>query len=201
MLTFFTAQQVLNIPEDALPLIVLSENTSSLFSARIKRHTCGLYNHAMILWKIEETDTHCPRPEVATQEILLRSCPLSDYLRGKHRLKFWTRPDWTPDIRDHIREKIARRLALPWYKRLYDPIGIIGHAIGLTRLHIPALHYCSEFIADVLGRDNILVRQPSPADINRIFKNHPGIWKVFGRYDPDIFPGTDDGEQIINMKG
>ena len=138
---------------------------------------------------------------VATQEILLRSCPLSDYLRGKHRLKFWTRPDWTPDIRDHIREKIARRLALPWYKRLYDPIGIIGHAIGLTRLHIPALHYCSEFIADVLGRDNILVRQPSPADINRIFKNHPGIWKVFGRYDPDIFPGTDDGEQIINMKG
>jgi hypothetical protein len=160
-----------------LPLIVLTDHLFDGMARRIRAHTRGYYNHAMWLY----------RPgAVASQEWMYRDRPLADFLDGAHRVKLWGCDDWTPDARRDAIARIEADLAAPWYRRLYDALGILGHAIGARALNAPHLAYCSERVADVL-RDldpRYTARHPSPADINRWCKRTPG-YRVVGLWDPD----------------
>lgn len=171
-------RQVLAIPREDLPLVVLSDNLRGLLGWGIKRHTQGSYNHAMWFWW---------PGQVASQGLFYRNVPLEKYLRGQHRLKFWHNPSWDWfDVRA-IRNAIRFRLSDPWYRRLYDFRGIVGHCVGLRWIQSPWRYYCSEDVARVLSliEPEFSQRWPSPAEVNRWCKSMSQM-RVYGVFDPDL---------------
>jgi len=167
----------------AVPMVVLSDNVSSWLSWKIKRHTHGFYNHAMILHKLVVGKS----PWVATQDMpLFRERPLSDYLKGGHRLKFWVNTSWTPSQKEGIKAACRLKGLRKWYRRLYDFPGVLGQWLGLKGLQAPHAQFCSEWVAAILRETGERVEaQPSPADLNRYFKAHDD-WEVWGYFDPEI---------------
>ena len=163
-----------HIDPHLMPIVVLSDNLSSWFSRRIKRHTKGDYNHAMIM--------HYPG-RVATQEIVLRDSPIGGFLTGTHRLKLWRWPGTTQEQRAFMLARIEHDLAKPWYKRRYDPLGLVGQLFRVKPINNPWAYYCSEWVASVVREAGIdMGRYPSPADIDR----HCIAlgWECVGVFDP-----------------
>jgi len=163
------------------PLIVLSDNTFSLLGwairhAQRRQHQAGYYQHVMVLFR---------RGTVASQEFSgLTRLPLSQYMQGSHRLKAWHNPDW-PSFRVAAALRyIRRRLDAPWYRRLYDPLSILGQWLGLPWLQCPGLNNCSEFAAEVLRilEPEFDLKNPTPSQINSWCQKHLVLW---GRYDPE----------------
>jgi len=167
---------VLAIPEELCPMIVLSDNMRSLLSWGIKVHEAGSYNHIMVL---------LPGGRVATQDLTFREVPVADYLTGRHRLKFWHCPLWTIDQRRTILANVYRDLDQPWYKRVYDPLAIVGQLVRLDWIQTPGLDICSDkarYLALVDAGYNL--RHPDPEDVNRWLEKS-GRYQVYGRYIPD----------------
>lgn len=172
-----TRGDILGVPQTEVPMLMLSDNLGSWVSRRIKAHTDGYYNHAM--WM--------PRAgKVATQGWIYHTRDIEDYLDGGYRLKFWTNDSWTVIHRSWLLMAIRERLSEPWYRRLYDVLGVAGQLVRLKGINVPYLRYCSESAAEILGAVDPLVKaHPSPADLNRYFKRVTG-WRVWGVYDPDL---------------
>jgi len=166
---------LLDIPQTELPLLVLTDNLRSWWSWRIKRHTGGYYNHVM--WM------HRPGL-VVSQDRRLRARPITDYLRGNHRIKLWT-GCWTPATRCVMQQRIAFQLALT--ERRYDWVGIIGQRLGLPWLNCPGRFYCSEHAATILrlAEPFFVNRHPTPADIDAWCKTQPQM-VVYGLHDPSL---------------
>jgi len=127
---------------------------------------------------------------VASQDWLLADRPLSDYLKGQHRLKAWV---IEPGPHHKTLEWINYQVARPWYRRRYDWLGVIGHAIGLPWINVPWSNYCSEFAGAVLtpyAHGRSFRSHPTPNDINRALKQ-PHNWLLFEpcvlcRFDPTL---------------
>ena len=173
-----TADGVRSLGWPDMPLIVLSDNMKSFVSWRIKRHTSGEYNHAMLM----------AEPGLFTsQNAVYEQMPVDSYLDGKHRLKFWRGKQWTARSLERVQKHIHARMDGSWFKRLYDPFGVLGHRLYMKWSQIPGLYYCSEDVAVVLYmlEPTFNLRRPSPADINRWCKAHPEIMQEVGVYDPN----------------
>ena len=121
------------------PLIVFSDHSTSLFSWLIKVRTKGTYNHVMIL-NGEKT--------VATQNNVYKEIPLQHYMVEKSRLLF-VRIHMNRAAEKAVMTSVSEKLALPWYKKLYDLYGIVGQATGLRWFNKRSLEFCSE---DVVSR-------------------------------------------------
>lgn len=174
---YFTADEVAALPAAHMPLLVLSDNQKSFFSWAIKAHQDGAYNH--LCWMI--------RPGyVISQDWLLRERPITDYTRW-HRLKFWTCDKWTPADRAAIIMKLQTAAARPWYRRLYDPLQILGKFVHLDWIQIPGtVKICSDW-ADILGDSDPHWHQGmhfSPPEVNRLLEVSPR-YRVYGRYVVD----------------
>ena len=168
-------QDVLEIPEDKLPMLVFSDNLRSFLSSAIKTHEKGCYNHLM--WLI--------RPGViASQNFLFQAQPVSDYFNG-FRMKFWQCPEWTTVQRRQIVDAIESDLKKPWYRRMYDFLAILGQGIGVPALQTPGIDICSD-----KGKYLTLVdpsydlAHPDPEDVNRWLMTKKR-YEVYGRYLPD----------------
>jgi len=172
------------------PLIVLSDNTFSFFgwairhAERRREHKSGYWQHAMVLYSIGN---------LASQEWLLRRRGVNEFLSGDHRLKAWYNPNWTER---RMRAAIAvteASLRLSWWKRRYDWLGVIGHAIGLPWLNLPHLRYCSEFTGEIfrLLEPDFGLAHPTPSQIDDWCKSHPQM-KVCMRFDPDLESGPEE---------
>jgi hypothetical protein len=160
----------------SFPMVVFSDNLTSWISTAIKQHQQWSYNHAM--WLIAPG-------VVASQDALFHRAPLSEYLQGAHRLKFWTNPRWTDGDRRRIRQAIAADLQRPWYRRLYDPVAIVGQALHADWIQLPWVNICSDrasYLAEVDPEYNL--SHPDPADVNRWLDSR-GIYDVYGRFIPD----------------
>lgn len=168
-------EDIMNIPEERMPCPVLSDNLRSLFSWGIKVHEKGCYNHFM--WLI--------KPGVfASQGMTFAEDPCENYFE-KYRLKIWHNPTWTKDDRRLISESIKCALALPWYKRIYDPLQIVGLAIHCSWLQIPGINICSDTASCIsLVDKNYNLNHPDPEEVNHWLGQTKG-WEVFGRYVPD----------------
>ena len=158
-----------------LPMVVLSDNLQSFISWRIKVHDKGAYSHGM--WLVE--------PGVLiSQGSMLKKVEAKEYMYPYNRLKFW-KPELTSGQRIILRDAIYEQLEKHWVFRIYDSIGILGQLIGLPRLNVPFLHYCTENVVAPLksvGMD--YGRHPSPFSINKLFNADPR-WKVAGYYLKD----------------
>jgi len=176
---WLTIKDVRNIPADDLPLLVLSDNTMSLLSLGIKFHQRGAYNHLM--WMRQPG-------YFATQDMLFKEVPINKYLTGKHRLKFWSF-NFSEGSKNFIRNMIYTDLCRPWYKRLYDPLQIIGKLFRTPKLQLPYFDICSDkakylrhvdktFCADV-------PRHRSPSEINHYLQKRLHTYFVYGRHVSD----------------
>ncbi len=161
------------IPEDRMPLIVLSDHSSGIIQWLIKVRTKSKYNHIMML----------NRPGVfASQGNVYSEVPLSRYMTDQSRLKFWRIKDLTKDERKLISERINTRLSLPKSKSGYDYLGILGFLIGFRWINSSAKPYCSENVMNILEGIIDLPQHPSPEEIDVIFKKHPRL-SVYGRWE------------------
>jgi len=177
------------IKQEDLPLIVLSDKTSGVFSSFIKIWTKGYYNH--IMWLHQEG-------LLASQGNTYSEVGLDRYMGPGMRLKFWKVKELTAVQGRLILTSIKQKLALPWYKKLYDWVGIIGQTIKIKVLSTPGLDYCSEDVPEhlkklipYLGDENlkkVLINLPthgSPADLNRYFKENEEHFEMYGKWDSD----------------
>lgn len=173
----FTYSQLLNIPKSHLPLLALTDNALSWFGLMIRKHQRGLYNHSMWLYR--------PRT-FASQEIpTYRNMDVKKFAHNS-RIKLWHNPNWTEAQKATINVQIATRLAQPWYRRLYDFAGILGHFINKPSFHSPWQEYCSEGVGSTLALidSSFLLSYPTPSDINKWCKDQDNM-QVYGYYEPE----------------
>lgn len=158
------------------PIIVLVDDLRGGIGWIIKEHTAGNYCHAMTLLA----------PDVlASQNWLFERKKLEQYMKPSLMLKFWRIKDLTRAEKLVIENNILNRLALPWYKRRYDYLGIFGQALNIKWIQSPFGLYCSEEVAaDYLNAIpralSLGFHQPSPADLDRIFKTNPDVLECLG---------------------
>jgi len=177
------------IPQEDLPLIVFSDHSSGLIQSIIKIRTKGYYNHVM--WMHREG-------LFASQGNTYSEVAVKRYMKKGNRLKFITIGGLTDTEKLLILASIKKKLALPWYRKIYDWFGILGQIIGFKKVSTPGLDYCSEdvprhlravsgFVAQKDIRQFIagLPHHGSPEDLNKYIKEHPECATVYGRWDSD----------------
>lgn len=160
------------------PMICFSDHTSGLIEYAIKIRTRGIYNHVM--WTI--------RPGYfVSQGNTYSEAKMERYMKKGNRLYFFKVVGLTEEQRALIKRSIERKLALPWYKKMYDWVGILGQAIGIKKLNIEGLNYCSEDVVFHL-RAALLYETPEQKELCEVIKNvprheHPqGLFDYFYHY-------------------
>ena len=164
------------IPKNLFPMMVFSDGIGSLFASLITAKEKGVYNH--FFWLLD--------PETGvSQDTFFRRVSIAKYMRGKHSLKFIYSKDQPQNKMILLRNKIEIDLKKPWYKRIYDPLAILGQAINCCWIQIPGIDICSDkakFIKYIDPRFDL--KHPSPTDVNIWTKKTPG-YAVWGRYRLD----------------
>lgn len=158
-----------------MPVCVFSRNLYSWFGSAIARQTKGVYNHFM--WLVSPAT-------LATQDWTWRRMALEKYMAGEHVLKFVSGP-WGGYQRTALLASLRKSLADRWYRRIYDPLQIIGHRIGLKWLQIPGLSICSDRAVYIGAVDKrYRLSHPTPTELNLWMKCAPG-YSVVCRFVPD----------------
>ena len=160
------------IPEDMLPIIILSDDLRGVFSWAIKSHTNGYYSHAMIMIN---------KGKVVTQGGTYKEVPIENYMTERYRLKFW-KPDLT--LRDilTIQKEVNKDLKQNWWRKSYDYLGILGQLFKVRWLNNPYKSFCSERVAKYLRLVfDCIPKHPAPADLNKLFAKM-GRMSVYGHW-------------------
>lgn len=155
-----------------MPMVVLCDNSNNFMSWVIKWKTKGIYNHIMNMIN--------PFSFISQDPTGLHTVPLDKYLKRNMKLKFWVLL-FSKDIKDMIIEEINRDSKLPWYKTMYDFLGIFGQALGIKKLNNPFKMFCSERNAKYIRiGDPDYPIHGSPEDQNEYMKTKPEFYKVYG---------------------
>lgn len=182
--------------EDDCPIIVLVDDLRGGLGWAIKAHTAGNYCHAMTLYHAGI---------LASQNWLFQTLGLDQYLKPSLMLKFWRIKGLTPAEKLAIQTAIYHRLMLPWWKRTYDFIGtFVGQLVRVKWLQNPMQEFCSEEVNDdyvapvkkirqfssegILadqGISKMVINEPSPSELDRIFKLHPDLMECLGYWWAD----------------
>jgi len=168
--------------ESDLPLICLSDDRTGFLGWGIKAHEHGNYNHAFVLHK---------QGFAASQGFgTFREVKISDFMKPSQMLKFWRIKDLTESEKNSIYSAVTSRLALPWYKKTYDWLGIFGQFLHLKFIQNPWQTFCSEqvridYISEIQRASGLTPKQPSPSDLDRIFKANPTVFECVGYYWED----------------
>jgi len=170
-----TNNEILNIPEEDLPLLVLSFNYRNVISTLINIRKKAHYNHFMLY--------HRPG-FFASQGVCFKEEPVENYL-GHHRLKFWHNPDWSNVDKKRMQNQIKKWLVMETVRSRYDWIAIIGQLIGINSLQNPYTRICSDY-ADVLETVDLdyNLNHPAPNDVNNWLRSK-SRYQVYGRYIKD----------------
>jgi hypothetical protein len=123
------------------PLIVFSDHSTSIISWLIKVRTKGTYNHVM---------TQISDGVVASQDMVFATKDLSKYQKEGSRLLF-VEIITNDRAKEAILKSVQAKLELPWHKRRYDWLGIVGQITGLKWFNRKRLEYCSEDVVEHLN--------------------------------------------------
>ena len=174
-------------PKDIPPgAVILSDDLYSPIAWLIRlithrrQHVVGSYSHGMIAGRVGH---------VISQGALLREQKIDRWLR-RCRLKVWVPVtpagalDWM--ALDEMFRAATRRLAKRWWKRMYDPLGILGQWLGARWLQSPWADYCTEMTGEVAWvADSRIPIHESPAGLNAWFKQHGDRWMELGVIEPE----------------
>lgn len=176
------------IPVQDLPLFVFSDNATDLIAFLITWRTKGIWNHSML----------AHRPGLfAVQGLTYKENPMSNYLKKGCRMDFYELVNMDSFINTKIYEYISNRLRMPWYKKIYDWVGIFGQAIGLPKIHTPGLEYCSVDVTNCLKSvaqflpeldKSVILAIPNevnPQELHDIMVSNPKVFKEYGYYESD----------------
>jgi len=156
----------LSLKRQHLPVIVLTDDIRGFMGWIIKAHQHGNYNHIMMM---------VYPGSVVTQGWTYKEVDIEEtYMTGKHRLKFWRIKDLTPQERINIEEAVDKDLKAPWYRKMYDVVGIIGKLIRIRKIQSPWQYYCNERVERYLRLiPSLRLKIPlhsSPSHLNKLFK-------------------------------
>lgn len=188
--------QVIKDPNDIsskqAPMIVFSDNTSGFIEWLIKMRIKGEYNHIMLFMD---------QGHFVSQGNTYSRIEMSRYMKKGNRLLFVKINGLTDEQKKIIHESVERKLRLPWWKKLYDWPGIFGQAIGIKRLNINGLNYCSEDVrlhfikvipsltesqSNIVKALSDLKKHGSPQDHRETVKRHPKVFELSYLWQSDI---------------
>lgn len=168
--------------EEDCPIIVLVDDLRGGLGWAIKAHTAGNYCHAMTLI----------HPGIlASQNLFFKTAGLDEYFKPSLMLKFWRIKGMTAAEKVAIQSAIYKRLALPPWRRFYDFVGtFVGQFVRVKWLQSPMQEFCSEQVNDdyirSVGRAAIMgIKEPSPSELDRIFKANPDVMECLGYWWAD----------------
>jgi hypothetical protein len=172
---YMERDEVLAIPKEHLPLMVLSSSIISPmnFGISLKRKT--IWGHFM--WM------HKPGL-VATQNWTYCERPIQHYLGFDRRLKFWSNPNWTIGEKTALLTQIQTWLDKPAYTTIYDFVAIAGQALNLVWLQNPATKICSDygsFLKESGVDPDYNLKYPAPDQVDD-WLNSNSKYRVYGRY-------------------
>jgi len=172
---YMERDEVLAIPKEHLPLMVLSSTATSpfAFGIMVKRQT--IWNHFM--WM------HKPG-FFASQGFTYSEIPVQKYLGFDRRLKFWNNPNWTEAERKELKNIIQTWLDKPAYTTVYDFVAIAGQALNLVWLQNPATKICSDygsFLKESGVDPDYNLKYPAPDQVDAWLNDH-SKYRVYGRY-------------------
>lgn len=151
------------VPEEQCPLFVQAADIRSFFGWGIRKRTKSNFNHSMIM--------RVPA-KVVTQAWTYAEIDIKAYMTKGNLMKFWRCVDITEEEKKKINDIIKYDLSQPWYRKLYDVPGVIGHLFGMRWFNVPMLNYCSERVEKMV---RVIIpdigRHQTPEDIDTIFKN------------------------------
>jgi len=125
-----------------LPIFVSSDDLRALLGWGIRVHTNGNYSHSMVVHNVGY---------FASQGLSgYREIPIVYFMKPRYRLKFWQITDLSKEEGNAIICAIEDDLNAPWWRKMYDFVGIFGQAIRLRGLNNPMSYYCSERTAKYL---------------------------------------------------
>lgn len=177
------------ISQTDMPLIVFSDVTNGWVSFLIKWRTAGDYDHAML--------SRTQGKFVCQDFSGYHEISMESYLKKGNRLKFFTLVNINQKAIDAISLSINTRLALPWWNKGYDWLGILGQALGQEWIHTPGLEYCSEDVVRQLKtivsflpiQDqeviNRIGNQWNPQQLQAYCQLCPETFKEYGKYESD----------------
>lgn len=165
------------LKEEDLPVIVLCDDLRGFVGWGIKDHTNGNYNHVFIL--------HKPGTIISQDFGGLHVKSIDTYLNSRQMLKFWRIKDLTLIEKKAILDAIDTRIKLPFIKRMYDYLGLVGQFFHIKWINSPWQTFCSEqvnfdYIQPVPRARLMNIKEPSPSELDNIFKQHPDIMECLG---------------------
>lgn len=172
---FLSLEEIKAIPIDKYPFMVFSDNVRGFFSWGVKVRTKGSYGHFM--WLVGPD-------QLVSQSFSYKVHSLKDYSGSTMKLVY--NPKWTAQEQFVLIKAIVEDALKPWYRTLYDYLGIVGQAIGVEAFNSPFNSFCSErgkYLKLVDPEYDLC--SPSPVELNKWTKERPDRYKVYGRYAPD----------------
>lgn len=172
---YLTLDDIKAIPPGAYPFMVFVDNIRGFFSLGVKIRTKGSYGHYM--W-LTAPDTF------ASQWFYYKLFKVDDF-KGES-LKLVYNPAWTDKERDILTAAILIDLKKPWYRTMYDVPGMFGELLGIDRINMPGLDFCSErgkYLKLIDPKYDL--KSPTPQQLNDWTKANQDRYKVYGRYTPD----------------
>ena len=180
---YLTLDEIKKIPWCDFPIFMYSDG-GSLFGWLIRKFDNDAAGSH--LWTLIGYDA------IANQSITFRIVPVEAMKHYNTKL-IWN-PEFTNDQRNAIMESMLTRLALPWYKRLYDVVGLFGELLEKVgiRLNLKKFDFCTEAVSRALALVDPEYAEwlkinpsPTPKEFNLWTKAHNPPWTVYGRYTPD----------------
>ena len=180
---YLTLDEIRRIPWDHYPIFMYSDG-GSLFGWLIRKADDSAGSH---LWTLVAPDA------IANQSITFRLVPVA--AMQHYTTKLIHNPEFTPEQRRKLLDFIFSRLELPWYKRLYDVVGLFGELaekfLGI-QLNLGRFDFCSEAVSRAIALVDPdyaewlkINPSPTPKEFNIYTKAHNPPWKIYGRYQPD----------------
>lgn len=163
--------------QEDLPIIVLTDELRGFVGWAIKSHTQGNYGHVFILFK--------PGMALSQDFMGLRVRGLDEFMTPGMMLKFWRTKNLTPIEKAAIQTAVDTRINLPFVKRMYDYLGLVGQFFHIKWINSPWQTFCSEqvnfdYIAPVPRTKVLGIKEPSPSELDAIFKAHPELFECMG---------------------
>ena len=166
------------------PVVVMSCDLIGFIPWAIRAITKDNWNHVMESRKCGA---------FVSQNLMYAEIAFSSYMNRYHKLKIWTIKDMSEIEKIQWNASINRDLGSPWYSRLYDFLGVLGHLLGIRWLNAPYRSYCSErvrkHLVEVFGFD--IIKHATPAEIDDFLTMHPrGV--LLGFWDAEMDTGLND---------
>jgi hypothetical protein len=115
-----------------------------------------------------------------------KEVPVKKYMKPSIMLKFWQCENLSETAKKEFLKMVEKDLKAPWWRNMYDFLGIFGQLIRIRKINIPWARYCSERVVPYIRKIFSIAtpEHPAPSDINEIFKRHLKM-KILGYWFDD----------------